>query len=161
MQYREAAVLSRRLQWVRKTVKILHNFVNVTLANYSQNELPPPPARLILTPTVHQYAEHIGYRIGAAIEVTTYENPRERQSRQRVRRSHQQQQHARTIVEAPNAQASDTITIESDEEDTAGPSPTIVEAPNATIVDVQMPNEYKYKMKCVALVWVDERVSAI
>lgn len=42
--------------------------------------------RLYLTPTVHEYALHIGRAIGQAIEITYYEQPKPRQSRKRLAR---------------------------------------------------------------------------
>lgn len=71
-------------------MKLVHDFVVATLANYDATEdLSPPPreARLILTPIVHEYAAHIGMMVGPAVEVTAYVSPRARQSRQRMQRA--------------------------------------------------------------------------
>lgn len=69
-------------------IDALHIYVNESLQRAERGEPPGPPpnVRLFLTPTVQQYASHIGRSIGQAIEITYYVQPKPRQSRMRLSR---------------------------------------------------------------------------
>lgn len=84
---RVAKALAARVQLHRALIKRLHTYVQESIDAAWRDEAPAPAPhnlRLFLTPTVHTFAQHIGFPLGDAVGITYYEQPRPRRSRRRT-----------------------------------------------------------------------------